>query len=216
LIRYLPLVVAAALVAAAGVVHGLRTDRWGAPPDVGAAAARLDAVSNALGDWEGRPMEMDARQLVVAEAAGHLARRYLNRRTNAEVSVVVLCGRPGPIAVHSPEICYPGAGFVRDGDRQTRSLPGDDGARASQLFAARFTKTGTPPETLAVFWGWGTDGAWSASADARVEFARAPYLYKLYVIRRLPRADDPGAEEPTKDLLRVLLPELEKRLSPTP
>ncbi|HBI43176.1 MAG TPA: hypothetical protein DDY78_10020 [Planctomycetales bacterium] len=213
--RFLPLIVAVSAVVAAGVMHGLRTDRWGAKADVKAAAARLDDVPLKVGEWEGRPMEIDARQLTVAEADGHLSRYYVHRRTGAEVAVVVLCGRPGPLSLHSPEVCYAGAGFSISGDRQTLPLTGE-GLPPVELFNARFTKPGVTPETLNVFWAWkASDGNWAANSDPRVAYVRSTVLYKLYLIRRLARPDEDLSRDPCLDFLRAFLPELEKRLSPS-
>ncbi len=212
--RLLPLMAAASLLIAAAVVHGLRTDRWGADAKLEAAAARLDGVPMKVGEWEGRPFDIDARQLAIAEAVGHLSRTYTHRRTGAEVSVVVLCGRPGPISLHSPEVCYAGAGFSISGESDTCSVSGEN-ASAAQLFKAKFVKEGPAPETLNVFWAWKAIGAWTATSNARVAFAQSTVLYKLYVIRRLGRPDDSPAQEPCLDFLRDFLPELDKRLSPS-
>ncbi len=212
--RLLPVMAAAFLVAAAGVVHGLRTDRWGANTDVRAAAARLDGVPMKIGEWDGRSMTIDDRQLAIAEAAGCLSRSYVQRRTGTEVSVVVLCGRPGPISLHSPEVCYAGAGFSLSGERETCPLR-RDGAPPAELFQAEFVKAGAAPETLKVFWAWKADGAWTAATNPRLAFARSTVLYKLYAIRRLVRPDESSAREPCLDFLREFLPELEQRLTPS-
>ena len=212
--RFLPLIVAASAVVAAGVVHGLRTDRWTAKADVAAAAARLDGVPTKVGEWDGHPIEIDDRQLALAEAVGHLSRIYVNRRTGAEVTVIVLCGRPGPIALHSPEVCYTGAGYSLDGEATTCPLKGD-GVPAAEVFKGKFVKPGPPPDTLNVFWAWKSDGPWGAPSSPRLTFVRSSILYKLYAIRRLARPDEDASQEPCLDFLREFLPELEKRISPS-
>ena len=213
--RFLPLLVAVSALVGGGVMHGLRTDRWGAKSDVKAAAARLDAVPEKVGEWEGRPMEIDARQLTIAEADGHLSRYYVNRRTGAEVAVVVLCGRPGPLSLHSPEVCYAGAGFNIDGDRQKIPLTGD-GLPPAELFNAKFAKPGVVPDVLNVFWAWKASGGhWEANSDPRLAYVRSNILYKLYVIRRVVRPEEDLTHDPCLDFLRAFLPQLEKRVSPS-
>jgi hypothetical protein len=165
-----------------------------------------------VGEWEGRPTDVDGRQLAVAEAAGSLSRVYVNRRTGAEVTVVMLCGRPGPIALHSPEVCYSGAGFSLSGERETASVT-PEGAPAAELFKGRFVKAGTAPETLNVFWSWKTDGPWGAPSEPRLAFFRSTVLYKLYVIRRLAGPEENSAREPCLDFLNEFLPELQKRIA---
>ncbi|HVS36738.1 MAG TPA: exosortase-associated EpsI family protein [Gemmataceae bacterium] len=211
--RYLPVIVASSLVAAAAVFAGLRTDRWGAAPNLGAAAARLQQTPMKIGDWEGQPIELDARQLTVAEVTGHIARRYVHRRTGEETTVVVLCGRPGPISVHSPEVCYPGAGFNLVGDATTFST-GGDGRPAADFFHGRFVKPGAVPEALDVAWAWKANGPWTASDNPRVAFAQASVLYKIYIIHRLAHPDDKLPEDSSRDFLPVFLPELDKYVGP--
>ncbi len=213
--RSLPILVAVSALVGGGVMHGLRTDRWGAKADVQAAAARLGDVPEKVGEWEGRPMEIDARQLTIAEADGHLSRYYVNRRTGAEVAVVVLCGRPGPLSLHSPEVCYAGAGFSISGERQTIPIAGE-GTPPAELFNARFVKPGVAPETLNVYWAWkAAAGNWAAQTDPRLAYVRSTVLYKLYLIRRVVRPEEDVSHEPCLDFLRAFLPELEKRVSPS-
>jgi hypothetical protein len=167
-----------------------------------------------IGEWEGRPMEISARQLAVAEAVGHLSRAYVNRRTGMEVSVVVLCGRPGPIALHSPEVCYAGSGFSLNGETEICSVKSDDGSTA-ELYKGQFVKPGAAPDALNVFWAWKAKGTWAATPNPRLAFVRSTVLYKLYAIRRIVRPGEILSQEPCLDFLREFLPELEKQLSPS-
>jgi Protein of unknown function (DUF3485) len=121
--RALPIATAPALVIAAGLVRGQWTRRWATSHAVEVALARLERVPVTLGNWRGRSLELDREQLTTAEIAGSIARRYENRRTGATVTVLLVCGRPGPISVHSPDICYPGAGFRPMGSLARQSLP---------------------------------------------------------------------------------------------
>src|SRR5690242_1787433 len=106
--RLVPAAVAVALVVLSGVVHGFWTGRWSAPP-AGDVAGRLDAVALDLGDWQGQKLEPDARQ--VDGMAGVLYRRYVNRATGSAVNVYLVCGRSGPVAVHTPDVCYGASGY---------------------------------------------------------------------------------------------------------
>ena len=167
-----------------------------------------------IGDWEGQPIQLDARQLAMAEAVGHLARRYVHRRTGDEMTVVVLCGRPGPISVHSPEVCYSGAGFSLNGERETFSLPGGDRPTA-EFFRGPVRQAGGRPRgpgrDLGLEGGRGLEGV----GPTRGLFSHnRPCLYKIYVIRRLSHPDEKLSQEPSQDFLRAFLPELDKRVSP--
>ena len=52
----------------------------------------------------------------------------------------------------------------------------------------------------------------SASDNPRWEYARHRFLYKLYVVRPLAKADESAADDPTPEFMRVFLPEVQKCL----
>src|SRR5207248_5234060 len=138
-------------VATSGVVHGVWTNRWSAPEALGRATARMAELPTALGEWDGQAGELDARQLAVADVSGHLLRRYVNRRSGAVVTVLLLCGRPGPVSVHRPEVCYGNQGYELAGPRSKYEAPGEGG----ELWACRFQKyRAGVPEYLRILYGW--------------------------------------------------------------
>lgn len=109
--RLIPALTASALVIVCGVVHGFWTDRWqGQPVETADAAARMDALPLEIGDWSGAVLEV--KQPRAGDVAGTIQRRYQNLRTGEEVSVYMVCGRPGPVSIHTPEVCYAASGFV--------------------------------------------------------------------------------------------------------
>ncbi|HEY1380608.1 MAG TPA: exosortase-associated EpsI family protein [Gemmataceae bacterium] len=211
--RVLPIVTVFAGVLVAGLVPGLWAGRWTASAAVDDAAARLAAVPATVGDWAGRDQEVNPREREVAQVAGFLSRRYVHARTGQAVSVVLLCGRPGPVSLHTPEVCYLGAGFEEIGTRSPVDVPGSPGDR---LWTRRFRKTAAAPAYLRVLYGWSATGPWEAPDEnpPRLTFARKPALYKLYVVRELARPDEPLDGDPALDFVRGLLPELRGVLFP--
>jgi hypothetical protein len=208
----------AAIVLTAGVVHGLQTDRWRTGPGLDAAAGRVATLPAKVGDWEGADdPSVTPEEMARAGVKGYVLRRYVNRATGRSVNVLLVCGRAGPVCVHTPEVCYAGAGYEQSGERKARDVtpPGD--ATAGRFLTARFKKTGNrSPGALDIYWGWGSDGQWDCPDNPRLAYARQPYLYKLYVVREVPavkaEADDTPAE-----FLKVMLPELRKTLfAPNP
>jgi hypothetical protein len=214
--RFLPLIVGGGLLVASGIVHGLWTNRWLVADELQNVSVQLESLPMQLGDWEGRPHEIDARQLTVAEVSGHVSRRYVHRRTGTDISFLVLAGRPGPLAVHQPEVCYAGSGFAKLGRKERWDGPADSPLRGCSFWATRFARSGADPQTLRVFHAWGPAGDWSAADNPRLAFARLPVLYKLYVVRRLSAPDEPLDKDPALDFLRVAVPELRKCLNDAP
>jgi hypothetical protein len=214
--RLLPLIAGSSLLVASSVVHGVWSNRWSVSDELQHAGARLESLPLQLGDWQGQPSEIDARQLTVAEAAGHVSRHYVHRRSSAAVSLLVLAGRPGPLAVHQPEVCYVGSGFVPLGKKERWNGPADSSVRGSSFWVGRFARTGADPQTLRVIHAWGPAGDWSAADRPRLEFARLPALYKIYVVRQLSTPDEPLDKDPALDFLRVAVPALRRCLNAAP
>src|SRR5262249_15974580 len=70
-------------IVTSGLAPGLLTDRWRPSAAVRDAAAALGRVPREVDGWRGRDLEMDPAQLAMAGAAGHIYRRYEDRRTGA-------------------------------------------------------------------------------------------------------------------------------------
>lgn len=215
MLRILPVLSAFVLLVASGISHRVWTGSWTVTDEPSLSAARLAQVPTSLGDWVGTDMEVDARQLARAEAAGHLARRYVQRRTGAEVSVFIICGRPGPVSVHTPDICYGGIGFRVAGTASPYNVEGDTETPSAEFIRANFVKADpVAPARLRIYWAWKAGRGWKAPANPRLTFGGSPALYKLYVVyRAVPGAELPE-HDPCQDFMHDLLPELEKVLSP--
>jgi hypothetical protein len=213
--RTLPVLMALPLVISFGLVEGHWTDRWATTADADAAVARLAGLPLAVGDWEGQAQALDGRQIERAGIRGYRLHRYVHRPTGEEVSVLVVCGKPGPISVHTPDVCYEGAGYRLATRRERRSF--DFGWQDSpvEFFTARFRKgDAAVPEELRVLWAWSATGAWATADNPRLQFARHSFLYKMYVTRQLTRRGEGDESDPVADFLRLFLPELNHTLFP--
>jgi hypothetical protein len=209
--RLVPMVVAILLLAAYGIAEGLWTDRWGLSHKLDEAVARLSSIPRTVGAWEGVDRQLDQRQVDKAEMAGYLSRQYLNRTTGASISMLLVCGRPGPTALHSPDICYQATGYQMAASER-HSLQSDALPRQADFWVGRFDRTGAVPDPLRIFWSWSADGNWLAADNPRFSLASAGALYKLYVVRQLPRLDEPLADDPGLQFLQVFLPEVNRCL----
>src|SRR5262249_8483726 len=121
--RLTPLLLGLAVVLGAGALHGVWTERWHTTTDLEAAVARLDARPDEVAEWRGQPFQIDERVLRQAGAEGHWLRRFSHTKTGATVTIVLLCGRTGQMAVHRPEDCYRGAGYEIQGAAVRRTIP---------------------------------------------------------------------------------------------
>jgi hypothetical protein len=207
------LAVAAVLVAIVTVLQGIWTERWG-EKNV-AATLRADAeilervFPEKFGDWEfEKELESDPKELERAGAVGHFCGQYRNVRTKTRVSAFVVCATPHDASGHTPDRCYPGAGFEIGESEHRQTVPLADG-RSAETFNGTFRKQG---QTLRVFWTYGIDGKWIAPQVARFELAGADAVYKLYAIIDETRIKSQSIPE-CVDFLGALLPALDRAVA---
>jgi hypothetical protein len=204
--RWFAAVVGSAALVVCGIVHGYWTDRWAPPVEVGQAAERLDAIPLHLGEWEGEVEEVRPGD-AGAGVAGCIRRRYIHRQTGATISLFLVCGRPGPVSIHTPDVCYGASGFLVSTHGRYEPPSGDS------MWKADATRTSATEETrLRLYWGWSDGSAWRAADDPRVQFARRPVLHKLYVVRELTGGNEPSGAEPCEEFLQTLTPVLQRVL----
>jgi hypothetical protein len=214
---------AAALVAGVTFVQGIWTERWKdktVSKDLDAAAKVLEATfPKKFGAWEmERVLEGDPKELERAGAVGHVSRLYRNSRTKARVSAFIVCARPHDASGHTPDRCYPGAGF-EIGEAEHRQKVSLSDGREAEAFTGTFRKTG---QTLRIFWTYGirdeaditkenvaTARNWIAPQIARIALVGEPAVYKLYAIVDETRLTAAQAMVECEDFLANLLPALD-------
>ncbi|HEV3162526.1 MAG TPA: exosortase-associated EpsI family protein [Isosphaeraceae bacterium] len=208
--RILSYTAAIGLLVASGILHESWTHQWRGAPKVTMATARLDRVATSLGDWHSQPTDIEQRDLVGLGIDATLARRYVNERTGRAVTMLLMCGKPGPVSVHTPDVCYLDAGYL-----MAQPLPGrvtvspPDHSPQAALFSADFYKQDSlDPKRLRIYWSWSAGKDWIASDHPRITFASATMLYKLYLIADVTAGRDEIAEE----FARELLPHLDRVL----
>jgi len=215
--RTIPIVAALSLLVGYGLVEGFWTNRWVPSKAVESAAARLNDVPMTIGEWKATASDLPPRETEAGQIAGYLYRNYVNRRTRAALSVLVVCGQPGPICVHSPEVCYPSAGYREVAKPVNHAVPmAGSAAPATFKVATYLSGENALPDRLRILWSWNAGGGWQAPDNPRLEFSRSAALYKLYVVRHTPRDDEPLDKEPALEFIQRLIPELEKSLFAAP
>lgn len=210
MMRWIAALIGSSALVACGIVQGFWTDRWVPPVETAEAAARLDAIPLEVGEWDGEVIEVKPGE-AGAGVAGCIKRRYVHRKTGQAVSLLLVCGRPGPVSIHTPEVCYGASGFTVSSKDRVQTESGDVFWRTDAL------RTNTTEETrLRLYWAWNGGNSWTAAEEARVEFVRSPVLHKLYVVRELSSGSEAGQHEPCEEFLAVLLPALRRTLALSP
>lgn len=160
--RRVAVVLAVVLLAVCGVVHGRWTDRWQTSSDLEEAAARIEQVPLTVGAWRGDAVEVDARSFAQAGAQAYWARVYKKARTRQSALAILMCGRAGRMAIHTPEMCYGGAGYEMHDQPAPTPMRSSAGADLGEFFTARFTKATGLGSDLRLYWGWNPGEGWRA------------------------------------------------------
>ncbi len=214
------LAAAAALVVGATVVQGRWTERWTpvSREAVNRAAKLLEErFPEAFGEWElERELESDPKELVAAGAVGHVSRLYRNTRSKARVSVFIVCALPYDASAHTPDRCYPGAGFTI-GESEHRVKVDLGAGQAVEALTGTFVKQG---QTLRIFWTYGVPGdtagetlEWIAPQLARIALAGEPAVYKLYAIADQTRVGTSQSMVECENFIAQLVPALDTALA---
>ena len=209
-----PILLSVVLVGALGVTHGVLTDRWAQSGRLEAALAALDRVPTTFGDWVGEDIPIEAEVMTRGGIQGCVHRRYKNSRTGETVSLLLVCGRGGPISVHTPDVCYAGAGYRQINDEKVTELDlSGDGTHTFRNL--RFGMTEGSPAQLEIYWAWSGDGRdWVGPDNARLALARLPALYKLYVVREFLPGTRTESSDTCKAFLQQALPDIRQKLTP--
>jgi Protein of unknown function (DUF3485) len=201
--------VAVLLIVGAGLVDGAWTNRWRPSPELTILSARFDSIPMVIGDWQGTAFELPAQERAMAGAVACLARKYSNPTKGISVTVLLVGGLPGDISSHTPDVCYPGAGYVLNAASpfDYRYGPGEKRAGLRSALAAR---GGVSPSVLRILWGWNASKGWTAPEEPRWSFASEPWLCKLYVIRETAGSAVKPEDDPCTEFLSVFLTELDR------
>lgn len=217
---------ATALVLGVTVAQGLLTDRWkdkSVSADLSEAATLLEEkFPLKFGNWEFElELESNPKELERAGAVGHVSKLYRNTRTRARVSAFIVCARPHDASGHTPDRCYPGAGFTIGESEHRQRIRLTDGSEA-ETFTGTFKKS---DQTLRIFWTYGirdqaaadagdvsASRTWIAPQIARIALVDEPAVYKLYAIVDETRMPSTKASLECEDFIAHLLPALAEAL----
>jgi hypothetical protein len=203
--RWMALGVAVLITLTGGILYGNYSQRWNVSSEMRSAADHLGQLPREIGKWkavEDMPIAESALQML--ECAAHINRRYVNEETGKSLQLAIMLGPPGPIAVHTPEICYSSRAYEIKGERSETVLDVSTEKRHS-FWTIDFVTRNAFADRLRVYYAWSDGRNWIASNSPRFEFAGAPLLYKLQLATHVsPYSGDEGAD-PCRQFLEELL-----------
>jgi hypothetical protein len=209
---YVSVAGAACLTLCSGVIQGMMHNRWGVSAQTLAAADKLQQIPEKIEDWQMLSVEkLDDVAAKMLDCAGYCGRQYMNQKTQDVVSVMVLLGPPGTIAVHTPEICI-GSKWYAQLDKRKQMRIGDSKESVDEFWAVDFQAKDVRENLLKVYYAWSTGGRWSSPDNARFAFAGQPYLYKIQVSSSMASGTNVNKQDACLKFLRDFVPAASKYL----
>lgn len=195
------LVCGLAIVLASGAIAGRYSQRWGPADDLAALGDHLATLPVAFGDWRLEADETISDGTVeMLQCAGYINRRYSNRVSGQVISMAILVGPAGPIAVHTPEICFSSRAYELRDERLVVRLPHPPDPPHT-FWVVDFIEHENRDSGLRVYYAWSSGEQWTASESPRLGFAGAPWLLKIQLACQLPES---GGRDAGRDFLEAL------------
>jgi Protein of unknown function (DUF3485) len=194
-----------------GWLQRQNSNRWDSAGALRLAGEQLrQPLPNLLGNWRLVGERHFADDVVRAlQCRAYVCRSYTNDQTGDIVSVAVLVGPPGPMSVHTPEICYSSKDYQVTAGRVPTKVD-DESGQQHVLWELKLAADDMNRAPLRVLYGWGTGGPWLATRHPRFTHAGATYLYKIHLAA--PATEVSDNYDPCQDFLRSFLPELRRHL----
>ncbi len=209
-IRTVHLLVALVLLTLSGIVHGKWTNRWAQGAEV-EGKKLLEGLDAPVGDWQpGEFTKIEAAEM--APKTQCQARRFNPLKSGKWVQVSVTTGGAEAVAVHTPDVCYLGAGWRIRGAKTKEVINSADGSEIA-FWMADFVKTSsTGNEAIRVRWAWSSEGKWEAPNFPVWWFHGAPILYKVYMVHPLTEEEDLTRDDPYRKFAADLITALNSQI----
>ncbi|QGJ72178.1 Hypothetical protein PBC10988_38950 [Planctomycetales bacterium 10988] len=203
----------AALTATSGWVHGELDSRWGDSQSLAKAASSFEQLPQEAGPWKLETVEpLDEKITDMLECAGSFQAAYQNQMTGEVVKVALLLGPPGPISVHTPEICYSSQSYRLLTERKAVELSFTEEETPQSCWRLKLQSKQVSGESLSVCYAWNGGDGWKASEQPRFEFAGSSYLFKLQLAAQVAFQTELEENDPCETFLKDFLPVLENHL----
>ncbi|WP_218934758.1 exosortase-associated EpsI family protein [Rosistilla ulvae] len=201
--RTVALVACLSLILLSGFFHGVLDGRWQPQTDLQKIGDQLQDLPTTCGQWDRiSESQLDPQAQQILQCYGSLVHEYRNRSTDQRVTVAVMFGPRGPIAVHTPEVCYSSQGTEPAGERVAEIV--DNDRPNDRLWRVQFRQTTEEQPHLEVWYGWSDGTQWYAA-----EYPRVWMTDRLYKIQVAGPPPEMGQEPGVQDFLRSFLPELD-------
>lgn len=197
----------------AGWMQQSMSHSWGSPRDREVAGKRLlSALPEQMGDWRfDRDVPFTPAVLEVLQKPDHISKVYENMRTGDVVTVAVIVGHPGPVAVHTPEICYSSRDYQVPASRERQEIRAADG-KTHGLWTLHLAPREPGELPIQVMYAWSTGTTWEAAEHPRYSYGGLSHLYKVQLAVASPEAPTQNGYDPAVDFATTFLSHLQPLL----
>ncbi len=217
LMKNLPFALAVLLIVSLTLVEARFSDRWyDSTIDAAEFGKRFKNVPMEIGLWDGKDQEVEEDIRRTAGAVEYVSRIYTNRITGRWVKLWLIVGHSRDVVRHTPNICYPRAGFVQQ-SKMFKHHTKTANDKPAVFYTAKFEKSDAlSRHTERVFWSWNlpSKGVWEAPDYARGEYGNARVLYKLYFTSTVMKGEETIEENIAAEFGKLMLPYVDAALFP--
>lgn len=206
---------------ATGLLQGKMTNRFGIPEDMNESAERLANLKKILekqpfgarGQWR---MTNDSKMtdLVVEtlECREYINASFVNSEVpGLQVNGFIILGPPGPVAVHTPEICYSSKNHeITDERERVKIFP--KGPQEDEFWGLSMRSRDVNEDMLRIYYAWTVDGPWTAPDIPRITYGGGSKLFKMQLAVKLPPDVNLEKTDACQQFLQAFLPVVNSQL----
>ena len=178
----------------------------------------LKDLGRTLGTWralEDKEAVLDPQIARVAGSVDSLVRIYVDDLTGVAVTVLILYGRAETITSHTPQVCYPAAGYslVDGGEIIPVPLGTGVGTIPAGFAGLVFAKKAGLGDREEVYYSFRHEGVWTPMVEGNWRILRfSPGVFKIQVQRKVNDTEYRHLDNPSSRFLGALMPKFEDLL----
>ncbi|MGL6196826.1 MAG: exosortase-associated EpsI family protein [Thermoguttaceae bacterium] len=179
------------------------------------AGDSLSEIPRELENWEALEDDekLDQASVEMLELSNYIVRRYVNKSTGEKVSMIMMVGPTGRIAVHTPVVCFGGRNYEIDPAGPvpvTFNIAGTD--EKNVMRKAVFRNKAIEGGSKIFYYSLGVGGPWlDIKPSSRSDYRNHRFMYKLQ-LEAFTRDDNTGENDLIARFLREFLPAIDGKL----
>jgi Protein of unknown function (DUF3485) len=180
----------------------------------------LNEFPKTIGTWhmvDASDTQLDPEIARIAGSSDHIIRNYMDEKSGEIVNVLVLYGLADSVFGHTPEVCYPAAGYqpVKVDAPTSHEFYMSGSTTPVRFRSAFFSKqVGGISQYQEVCYTFLHNGQWLPEVQSRWKWFRYhPGMFKVQLQRLASAPSKVTASSPSELLLREIVQEIDRRTS---